>query len=366
MNQTPHPLDIARRRWLAGLEAAYRQAPTADTALAFARGCWMCGEYLAAIEAFGDAACRAPERAESQLALVRSASMLGMRDVEDATLRVALERHPQSVELTLHAALRQCSDDAAGAAALLAPFAQNPQAGLFHHALRVLAEGTAPVGMATPTPQLAACWDSFCWMHRHASPQAFAGLPVDVLTRALSAARIDGLTLECGVYFGRSLRLIAAQTASPVHGFDSFEGLPEAWNANEPAGAYSTGRRLPSGLPANVVLHPGWFEDTLPGFFADTPGEIRLLHIDCDLYSSTKTVLQCANARLVPGSVLLFDDFLGYPGYEQHELLAFEEFVNEEKIGWEVVAGCLLGREVAIRITSRSEHSRSGTAHAEA
>jgi hypothetical protein len=353
MNHAPHPLDIARRRWLAELDAAYRQAPTADTALAFARGCWMCGEYDAAIEAFREAARRAPERADHQLACVRSASMLGMREVEDTMLRAALERHPQSVELTLHAALRQSSDDVPGAAALLAPFAAHPMAGLFHRALMVLAEGAAPVEMATATPQLAACWDSFRWMHRHASPQAFAGLPMDVLTRALSATRIDGLTLECGVYFGRSLRLIAAQTATRVHGFDSFEGLPEAWNVNEPAGAYSTGGRLPSGLPANVVLHPGWFEHTLPEFFAVTPGDIRLLHIDCDLYSSTRTVLQCANARLVPGSILLFDDFLGYPGCEQHELRAFEEFVAAEKIDWEVVAGCLLGREVAIRITSR-------------
>jgi hypothetical protein len=64
-------------------------------------------------------------------------------------------------------------------------------------------------------------------------------------------------------------------------------------------------------------------------------------------------VLQCANPRLVAGSILLFDDFLGYPGHEQHELRAFEEFVRDRHIGWEVVAGCLLGREVAIRITSR-------------
>lgn len=353
MNRTPHSLDAARRQWLADLEGAYRQAPNADTALAFARGCWMCGEYDAAIEAFRDAARRAPERAEYQLAFVRSASMLGLREEEDAALRAARDRHPHSVELALHAALRQSSGDVAGAAALLAPFAQHPQAGLFHRALTALAQGDAPAAIATATPQLAACWDSFRWMHRHASPQAFAGLPVDVLMRALSAARVDGLTLECGVYFGRSLRFIAAQTHAPVHGFDSFEGLPEAWNVNEPAGAYSTGGRLPSGLPTNVVLHRGWFENTLPAFFAATPGEIRLLHIDCDLYSSTKTVLQCANARLVPGSVLLFDDFLGYPGYEQHELRAFEEFVGVEKIGWDVVAGCLLGREVAIRITSR-------------
>ena len=62
-----------------------------------------------------------------------------------------------------------------------------------------------------------------------------AGLRVDVDVQVPIIYR--GLTLECGVYFGRSLRLIAARTPGPVHGFDSFEGLPEAWSASEGAGA---------------------------------------------------------------------------------------------------------------------------------
>jgi predicted O-methyltransferase YrrM len=69
------------------------------------------------------------------------------------------------------------------------------------------------------------------------------------------------------------------------------------------------------------------------------------------LYSSTRTVLERAGDRLVPGSVVVFDDLLGYPGYEQHELRAFEEFVSERKVEWELIGACLLGREVAIRIT---------------
>lgn len=353
INNNQPPLDAARRRWLAELAATHQRMPTTDTTLALARGLWMCGEYDDAIEGFRAAARRAPERADCQLSLIRSASMLGLRALENAALLAARERHPDAAELALHAALLRCADDRPGATALLAPFAAQPMTGLFHRALTDLMDDVAPTAFDADSPLLAACWDSFRWMRRHASPDAFAGLPVDVQTRALSATAVEGLTLECGVYFGRSLRIIASQTASDVHGFDSFEGLPETWNVNEPAGAYSTGGRLPSKMPANVVLHQGWFESTLPDFFAATPGEIRLLHIDCDLYSSTRTVLQCANARLVPGSVLLFDDFLGYPGYEQHELRAFEEFVDEAKVGWEVIAGCLLGREVAIRITSR-------------
>ena len=99
-----------------------------------------------------------------------------------------------------------------------------------------------------------------------------------------------------------------------MHGFDSFQGLPEAWSAHEGAGAYSTAGRLPRGRGQRRACIAGWFEDTLPPFLAAHPGPIRLLHIDCDLYSSTRTVLEAADARLVAGSVLVFDDFLGYPG----------------------------------------------------
>jgi hypothetical protein len=163
----------------------------------------------------------------------------------------------------------------------------------------------------------------------------------------------DGLTLECGVYFGRSLRQIAAATRGDVHGFDSFQGLPEAWSEAEGAGAYSTGGRMPT-TPVNATLHEGWFEDTLPPFFASHPGPVRLLHIDCDLYSSTRTVLESAAPRLITGSIVVFDDLLGYPGYRRHELRALEEFSREEGLQWEVIAAALLGREVAIRITGRT------------
>jgi hypothetical protein len=61
-------------------------------------------------------------------------------------------------------------------------------------------------------------------------------------------------------------------------------------------------------------------------------------------------VLAAAAERLVAGSIVVFDDLLGYPGYESHELRAFEEFAAARALRWELVAACLLGREVAIRI----------------
>ena len=47
------------------------------------------------------------------------------------------------------------------------------------------------------------------------------------------------------------------------YGFDSFEGLPEAWTLGAKAGAFSIGGNLPP-VRGNVRLTKGFFEDTLP------------------------------------------------------------------------------------------------------
>jgi len=73
-----------------------------------------------------------------------------------------------------------------------------------------------------------------------------------------------------------------------------------------PTGVLTTGGRTPE-VPANVVLHAGWFDDTLPVFLAGTPGPVRFANIDCDLYSSTRSVLTALAGRIRPGTILVFD-----------------------------------------------------------
>jgi hypothetical protein len=50
-----------------------------------------------------------------------------------------------------------------------------------------------------------------------------------LLRHAVSEAPPDGLMIECGVADGASLRHVARDSVRRFHGFDSFEGLPEAW-----------------------------------------------------------------------------------------------------------------------------------------
>lgn len=149
--------------------------------------------------------------------------------------------------------------------------------------------------------------------------------PHATLEHALALPLPDGLALEFGVYTGTTLKIIA--TALPgrlVAGFDSFEGLPEDWRTGFPAGTFDL-----DGLPdvdgADLVV--GWFEDTLPPFLAEHPGPVAFLHLDSDLYSSTRTVLDHVGPRLVPGSVIVFDEYFNYPGWERHEHRAWLEYV---------------------------------------
>lgn len=348
----PYQLDRARRVWLDGLKSQHDRSPGTDTLLALARGEWRCGEYASSLQHFQLAAHRSPERLDAQMALVHAASLLGRRETERAALSEALRHHPSAIEAALHAARLRIPDKLGEAAELLLPHQHDPVAGTFLSAIGCLSGKAVDTVPGAVGDAMTARWNGFLWLLRQQPrPEAFVGLPVDVLKQAVALSPADGLTVECGVYFGRSIELLAARTHGIVHGFDSFEGLPEAWKEGEPAGAYSTGGRLPA-VAGNVRLHRGWFEHTLPPFLAANPGPVRLLHVDCDIYSSTRTVLESFHDRLMPGSVLLFDDFLGYPGHEQHEMRAFDEFMAASGLRCELIAACVLGREVAFRFLS--------------
>lgn len=151
------------------------------------------------------------------------------------------------------------------------------------------------------------------------------------LKYACERAKLPGLWLEFGVHKGESINLIATFTESPVHGFDSFEGLPEDF-LDLPKGTFSLEGRLPAVRP-NVILYKGWFADTLPGFLRADLAPVSLVHIDCDLYSSAKTVFDLLSERLVrPGTIVMMDDYINAPGWRNRIHQAFHEFADRTKI----------------------------------
>lgn len=157
--------------------------------------------------------------------------------------------------------------------------------------------------------------------------------PLDhVMEKRLPAA--DGLFLEFGVFSGDSIRRIAAHAPDgcKVYGFDSFVGLPEDFTLVSGdvinKRVFDVHGHLPE-VPSNVELVQGWFNETLPKFLRERPHvPLSLLHIDSDLYSSAKYVLDAVSDRIRPGTVIVFDELINYPNYHQEELKALYEALN--------------------------------------
>ena len=150
------------------------------------------------------------------------------------------------------------------------------------------------------------------------------GDDLQLLARAMEQRTFPGLIMEFGVASGRTINHISTLTDQPVYGFDSFGGLPETWRTGYPAGSFE--HELPA-VNGNVELVAGLFDDTLDEFLSGHDGSVSLLHVDCDLYSSTKTIFDKLAPRIVPGTVVVFNEYFNYPGWEQHEFRAFREFV---------------------------------------
>jgi SAM-dependent methyltransferase len=120
-----------------------------------------------------------------------------------------------------------------------------------------------------------------------------------------------GHVLEFGVFHGRSIRVLAeALPLRVIHGFDSFTGLPAAWQRSVQS-TYEAGHFHVHGLPAvpdNVCLWPGWFDASLPAWLQRHDGPVALVHVDCDLCESAATVLDLLDGRIVDGTLLVFDE----------------------------------------------------------
>jgi hypothetical protein len=194
--------------------------------------------------------------------------------------------------------------------------------------------------------------------------------------------------LEFGVAAGKDMVRIVAFLShkeqhlalcdkTTVHGFDSFHGLPEVWDNGQvhdetgeslfPLGHFSAGGQAPlldalqqnmrvcrhgvhdnqdgSSNQCPVEFHAGWFQDTVPAFFANQQEQhaatttmmappIAFVHADADLYSSTLTFLKeiCARQLFVVGSVITFDEYANYENWQDGEYKAWMEICACYKI----------------------------------
>ena len=172
------------------------------------------------------------------------------------------------------------------------------------------------------------------------------------LTHALKKVSLPGHVMEFGVYQGLTLKIISNHFSNhTVWGFDSFEGLPETWvmksdvnarRSQQPPGKFALDKQelqvlLNQFSKRKVKLVPGWFNQTVVPWMNDNPGVVSFLHVDCDLYSSTLDILTLLNDRIVPGTVIVFDemypwnDVESYDLWEQGEFRALDEWIRNHQ-----------------------------------
>ena len=161
----------------------------------------------------------------------------------------------------------------------------------------------------------------------------------------------EGILLEFGVHKGGTINYAAERNPGrEVHGFDSFSGLPSDWTGVIHAkGAFDLKGKAPS-VRSNVRLHKGLFSDTLPGWIAQNRAPIAFVHIDCDLYDSTRDVFDVLGSHLNSGAMLLFDDYFNLPNWQAHEFRAFQEWVKRANVAYTYLA--YARQQVLVRIDS--------------
>jgi hypothetical protein len=136
---------------------------------------------------------------------------------------------------------------------------------------------------------------------------------------SLAESHINGLYIELGVFKGGTITTIANKIPNKtIYGLDSWEGFPEDYTEVWRKGTCKC--EMPE-VPSNVKLIKGLIEDTLPNLLSIENKPIAFLHVDCDLYSATRSALFDSAQYIVPGTVIQFDEL-------------FEMIIEGEKSWW--------------------------------
>lgn len=170
------------------------------------------------------------------------------------------------------------------------------------------------------------------------------------LAYACSIAQTDGLVLEFGVRFGTSLQMLQQLSNDHVYGFDSFQGLPTDWHEIS-KGSYSTAGIIPD-LGANTTLYPGLFVESIDIFLMEHPDNIKLIHVDCDLYQSTMDIFDRIHPRLQQGTIIVFNEYLLYPHWQEDEWKAWQEIATTYAITYTYRGFSLVSKQAIIQIES--------------
>lgn len=77
------------------------------------------------------------------------------------------------------------------------------------------------------------------------------------------------------------------------------------------------------------------------------------MNIDCDLYSSTKLVFNELNPQIAPGTIIVFDEYIGNINWRQDEFKAFQKWVKENKVEYRYLTASFYTKQVSVQILKR-------------
>lgn len=196
------------------------------------------------------------------------------------------------------------------------------------------------------------------WLHKHPCKQFNSKLAhenrYDLYQHVLDLEDLGKEInyLEFGVFQGGSLKWWIGKnknSKAKFVGFDTFTGLPEAWGGLE-TGHFDTEGKPPQVNDDRCSFEVGLFQDTLPGFLKKNKLNGRnVIHIDCDLFTSTIYTLTMLAPSLKKGDVILFDEF-GSLKSVQHEYRALMDFVSAFRLDYEVLGAAYYYRRIAIKL----------------
>ena len=140
----------------------------------------------------------------------------------------------------------------------------------------------------------------------------------------------EGGILEFGVWCGRSINYMSKKFKTrKFYGFDSFEVLHKDWFGTWMPKIFFDQKGILPKAPKNVKLIKGWFINTVPDFKKNNSNQIAILHIDCDTYKSTREIFELLGDKINRGTLIIFDEYHGYPGWKFGEYKAFQDFIKK-------------------------------------
>ncbi|HSV29138.1 MAG TPA: hypothetical protein VLL76_06250, partial [Candidatus Omnitrophota bacterium] len=84
---------------------------------------------------------------------------------------------------------------------------------------------------------------------------------------------------------------------------------------------------------------------------------VRLVNVDSDIYSSARFVLFALAERMRPGTILVFDEFIGNRSWADDEFRAFHEFIAATGFGFEYLAASPATKQVVVRLKAVADRA---------